>query len=128
MMVFRFGTHYNNPSFGYHCLPKDTKQLRVPAFASTTRKDFVAESIVQSSVSTDSRVGVRRNQGLGDPVLGSEPELEELEFFRSRVVKDLQEFKRIRRDHCQPAMTLSSTRGTSSAVMRKVKFLTQSAL
>lgn len=121
----RIGSHYNNPSFGYggYCLPKDTKQLlanyaAVPQNmiqaiinANTTRKDFIAESILKfqpnvvgiyrltmkaesDNYRTSSVQGViKRLKAKGIEIVIYEPTYHEKDFFKSPVTHDLKSFK-----------------------------------
>lgn len=111
--------------YGGYCLPKDTKQLlanysQVPqnlvqaiVESNRTRKDFVAEDILRRSPKVvgiyrlvmkagsdnfraSSVQGVmKRLKAKGVEVVVYEPVLDAPDFFNSRVVRDLEEFKRI---------------------------------
>ena len=123
----RIGSGYNNPSFGYggYCLPKDTKQLlanykSVPqnliqaiVSSNSTRKDFVAEKIIElnprvvgiyrlvmkqglTTLGSSAIQGImKRLKAKGIGVVIYEPTYSEDTFFNSNVLRSLSEFKEL---------------------------------
>lgn len=111
--------------YGGYCLPKDTKQLlanyeHVPqtlikaiVSSNSTRKNFIAEEILKSKpkivgfyrlvmkVGSDNFRSsaiqgiMKRIKARGVEVIVYEPELDETHFFDSKVIIDLQEFKKM---------------------------------
>ena len=109
--------------YGGYCLPKDTKQMlanfedipnniiKAIVDSNRTRKDFVADQIISKNPETvgiyrlimkegsdnfrqSSIQGImKRIKAKGIEVVVYEPVLEEEEFFNSKVVNDLEEFK-----------------------------------
>lgn len=111
--------------YGGYCLPKDTKQLLanyadIPSNlidaivkSNSTRKDFIADSILASkpkivgiyrlimkegsdNFRSSAIQGImKRIKAKGIEVVVYEPVLKEDDFYNSRVIKDLEEFKKI---------------------------------